>query len=392
MQSEHVESWLRRSLGVALAAAVAAVSAGTATAAPGLRGGIVDSGGAYWEHPHDFYPLLGELRTQLLRVHLNWGGRLGVAKRKPREPTEHEDPAYDWQLYDRIVLDAAEQGVEILFTVFGTPPWANGGQAPTRAPRDEAHLRAFAFAAATRYSGAYRRDDGRRLPAVRLWTAWNEPNLQLGLIPQWKRVAGKWVIQSAEDYARICNAVVDGIRATLLRERRIACGVTAARGNNNPRGKKPSVSPLAFMRATKKAGMRGFDAWAHHPYYGHPRETPSTPPPPFGGVTLGNIDALVQELTRLYGRKRVWITEYGYQTAPEDTLFGVPWDAQAAYLREAFAIARRHPRIDLLLWFLLQDEEDPARWQSGLVSAAGERKPAFDAFRETMLALCARRP
>ena len=383
---------LRRVASAAVAAVVVACCAGAATASPTLRGGIVDSGGAYWHEPAEFYPVLGELRTQILRVHLNWGGRLGVARRKPVEPTDPDDPAYDWRLYDRIVLDATAVGTEVLFTIFGTPPWANGGQLPTRAPRDAEQLREFAYAAATRYSGAFRRDDGRRIPAVKLWTAWNEPNLQIGLIPQWRRVGGNWVIQSAADYARICNAVVDGIRAALLSGRRIACGVTSARGNNNPYVQRPSVSPLAFMRATKKAGMRGFDAWAHQPYYGHPKETPSTPPPERGGVTLGNIEALVTELTRLYGRsKRVWLTEYGYQTLPEDTLFGVPRRAQAAYMRQAYALARAHPRIDLLLWFLLQDEPDPARWQSGLVSATGERKPSFQVFRSIMLALRAKR-
>jgi hypothetical protein len=383
---------LRRLLPPVLAVTVLASCASAATAAPNLRGGIVDSGGAYWQKPSDFYPVLGQLRTQILRVHLNWGGRLGVARRKPVEATDPDDPAYDWRLYDRIVVDAAAQGVEVLFTIFGTPPWANGGLPPTHAPRNEVHLREFSYAAATRYSGTYRRADGRRLPAVRLWTAWNEPNLQIGLIPQWRRAGRIWVIQSAVDYARICNAVVDGIHATMLANRRIACGVTAARGNNNPLGVKPSVSPLAFMRATKKAGMRGFDAWAHHPYYGNPRETPSTPPPELGGVTLGNIDTLVAELTRLYGRtKRVWITEYGYQTSPEDAFLGVPWQTQASYLREAFAVARANPRIDLLLWFLLRDEEDPARWQSGLLTAAGERKPSFLAFRDVMLGLRANR-
>ena len=38
----------------------------------------------------------------------------------------------------------------------------------------------------------------------------------------------------------------------------------------------------------------------------------------------------------------------------------------------------------MLLWFLLQDELDPERWQSGLISAAGQRKPSFDAFRESL--------
>jgi hypothetical protein len=106
-----------------------------------------------------------------------------------------------------------------------------------------------------------------------------------------------------------------------------------------------------------------------------------TPSPGRGGVTLGNIDALVAEVTRLYGPKRIWITEYGYQTNPPDDVFGVPFETQAAYVHEAFAIARAHPRIDMLLWFLLRDEPDPARWQSGLIAATGERKPAFEAFR-----------
>ena len=219
---------------------------------------------------------------------------------------------------------------------------------------------------------------------MRYWTAWNEPNLQIGLIPQWRRVGGKWIVQSAIDYARICNAVVEGIRTSMLRGQKVACGATAARGNNNPKGLKPSVSPLAFLRAMKKAGATGFDAYAHHPYYGGPGETPATPSPGRGGVTLGNIDALVSELTRLYGRKRIWITEYGYQTNPPDGVFGVSWSTQAAYVRQSFAIARAHPRIDMLLWFLLQDEADPERWQSGLISATGERKPSFNAFRESL--------
>ena len=80
----------------------------------------------------------------------------------------------------------------MLFTIFGTPPWANGGARPTRAPRDATRLREFAYAAATRYSGGYVRNDGILLPRVRYWTAWNEPNLQIGLVPQWRRSGGRW--------------------------------------------------------------------------------------------------------------------------------------------------------------------------------------------------------
>jgi hypothetical protein len=372
---------------LAAAAAIALACTASATAAPGLKGGITDSGAALFHEPESFYPELRELGVQVLRAHLNWGGKFGVAKRRPVEGTEPDDRAYDWRPYDRIVLQAERHGIEVLFSIFGTPPWANGGARPTRAPRNPDALREFAYAAATRYSGTYVRSDGVLLPRVRYWTAWNEPNLQIGLVPQWKRERGKWVVQSARDYAEICNAVVDGVRTTMLRGSRIACGVTAARGNNNPSGLKPSVSPLVFLRAMKKAGARGFDAYAHHPYYGTPAETPATPSPGRNGVTLGNLDALSSELTRLYGRKRIWLTEYGYQTNPPDLVFGVPWLTQAAYVRQSFEIARRHPRVDMLLWFLLRDEPDPERWQSGLIAATGERKPAYEAFRESLALL-----
>ena len=61
-------------------------------------------------------------------------------------------------------------------------------------------------------------------------------------------------------------------------------------------------------------------------------------------------------MTRLYGNKRIWITEYGYQTNPPDRVFGVSWANQAKYLTQAYGIAKRHPRIDYFLWFLLRDE------------------------------------
>jgi len=366
---------------------VVLAASSAAHASPRLRVGITDSGAALYGDG-SIYPALRELRASILRVHLNWGGRAGVARRMPRDPSDPEDLAYDWRPYDRIVLAAATNGVAIVFTIFGTPPWENGGRAPTRAPRDTSELEDFSYAAATRYSGTYKRADGTVLPAVRRWTAWNEPNLRIGLYEQWRRVAGKWVAQSARDYARICNGIVLGVHATLVAGDRVACGVTAARGNNNPRGEHQSVSPIVFLRAMAAAGARGFDAYAHHPYNGSMTETPSSRPRGPSAVTLGNIDVLENELARLYRRPvPLWLTEYGYQTNPPDRLFGVSPAKQAAYLAEAFAIARRDPRIDLLLWFLLRDERDVTRWQSGLVTAAGKRKPAFAAYRRAASSL-----
>jgi hypothetical protein len=127
--------------------------------------------------------------------------------------------------------------------------------------------------------------------------------------------------------------------------------------------------------------MKRFDAYVHHPYYGRPSETPATRPKSKTAVGLGNINDLISELTRLYGKKRVWITEYGYQTRPPDRLFGVSYSKQASYLKQAFAIARRNPRIDMMLWFLLRDQTALGGWQSGLLTRSGARKPAFRAFQ-----------
>src|SRR5207302_10128317 len=108
-------------------------------------------------------------------------------------------------------------------------------------------------------------------------------------------------------------------------------------------------------RAAKAAGMRRFDVYAHHPYYGGKLQSPTTRPTG-GSVTLGNIDALLREITKLYGPKHLWITEYGYQTNPPDRAIGISPALQARYLTEAFAIARRNPRLDMMIWFLLRDE------------------------------------
>jgi hypothetical protein len=368
-----------------LATAVIAASAQPADASRYMRVGIYDEAQTLYGPVAQTFTMFKQLHVQEVRLNLYWGGRFGVAKSRPKNATNPADPAYNWDLYDRTVRYAAQNGVHVLFSIYGTPSWANGGKGANVAPKQATDLRNFAYAAARRYGGTYPGADGSTLPAVREWLAWNEPNNPIFLTPQYKKTAKGWTIQSAVDYAKICNAVYNGVHATLAPSERVGCGVTSPRGNNNPSSARPSVSPLAFLRAAKKAGLKTFDAWAHHPYYGTPSDTPASKPvtakgTPATAVMLGNIGDLTKEVTRLYGNKRIWITEYGYQTNPPDALFGVSWAKQATYLTQAFAIARKNPRIDMMLWFLLKDEPIVANWQSGLLTATGQKKPAYNAF------------
>jgi len=87
-------------------------------------------------------------------------------------------------------------------------------------------------------------------------------------------------------------------------------------------------------------------------------------------------------LTKLYGPKHLWITEYGYQTNPPDkTIMGTSWTKQALYMKQAYALARKNPRIDMMLWFLVRDQPQIGGWQSGLETVTGKKKPAWTAFR-----------
>ena len=326
------------------------------------------------------FPLLQQLHVQVVRLTLTWGGRDGVANERPAHPNDPADPAYHWARYDQVVQAANRAGIQVLFTIVGTPDWANERQGPRVAPTSPVPLRQFASAAALRYSGTFLDTaSGRILPRVSLWLAWNEPNNSVFLTPQFVRANGRWQFAAATAYARICNAIYTGVHAIGGPER-VACGATAPRGYNDPHAARPSTAPIAFIRASKNAGLRTFDAWAHHPYYSFPRETPTTRLSDSHGVGFGDLDRLTGVLAQLYGSKPLWITEYGYQTNPPDTFYGVSWNAQAAYLREAFRIARANPHIDLLTWFLLEDSPSLAAWQSGLMTVTGRKKPAFAAY------------
>ena len=368
-----------------LATAIVAANASPAHGSRFLRVGIYDEAQTLYGPVQQTFTQLKQLHVQEIRLNLYWGGTYGVARHKPAHPADPDDPAYDWSLYDRTVEYAAQYGIHVLFSVYGTPGWANKGAGMNHAPLKSADLQNFALAAATRYDGSTPDPNGTIIPPVKEWLAWNEPNNPVFLTPQWRKVGKKWVVQSAADYARICTAVYKGVHAAMATNERVACGGTAPRGNNNPNSTRSSVSPLAFLRAVKKAGLKQFDAWDHHPYPAGQTDQPTTTPvtakggPPTA-VTLGNLSTLIQLVTSLYGNKRIWITEYGYQTNPPDTLLGVTYAKQAAYLKQAFAIARKNPRIDMMLWFLLRDDPNPNGWQSGLITAHGAKKPSFAAF------------
>jgi hypothetical protein len=199
---------------------------------------------------------------------------------------------------------------------------------------------------------------------VRRWLIWNEPNQRIWLRPTSPSVYTRSLLNPA-------YAALHAVRRGML----VGGGVTA------PRGSTGGVSPVDWLRGMAAAGAR-LDAYATNPYPLNPRsETP------WGGgctscrtFTMANLPRLLADVQRLFPGKRVWLTEYGYQTNPPDHFLGVSPALQARYLAEAALRAYLAPRVDMLINFLVRDEPDVGRWQSGLLSIGGVAKPAYYAF------------
>jgi hypothetical protein len=379
-----------------------AVSAATATTKSNrLLVGINDESDTLYGNPLNAFATLKSLNTQVLRVNLYWGGtKWAVANSgRPKDPNDPGDTAYNWSLYDRLVKYASDNKIQVVFSILWTPGWANGGKARTVPPTDFKDLENFAYAAAERYSGLWIPPVWQQnaslgigstaLPKVNMWTAWNEPNNPVFLTPQYTKVGRVWQVTSAKNYAKICNAIMAGVHSPYLGplpDEHVACGVTAPKGNDAPATRRASVDPLTFLTQAHRFGMQNFDVYAHHPYADIGKEPPSyVPKGKFKRrVQLGNINTLLALVSKYYGPKHLWITEYGYQTNPPDkTLFGIPWKLQAAYMSQAYAIARKNPRIDMMLWFMIRDDPNiRTGWQSGLETIQNKKKPAWNTFRK----------
>ena len=322
-----------------------------------------------------------DLHPQIVRYDLNWSA---VAPTKPANGRDPDDPAYQWAPVDAIVSRLAEISVPVMLTIEVTPGWAGGGSHGRRAPKNMSALEEFSFAAATRYSGQHVAPvSGVVLPLVSRWEAWSEPNFVGHLTPQYSCNCKRAVAVSPNTYVRMLAAIYRGVH-----DAGSAVGVTetVAAGATKPGGlnTKEEIAPLRFIRLLAQKKAR-FDVYSHHPYRvsaGGKKLGPDD-------VDFSNLPALTKQLDKSFPGRRfhLWITEYGRESAP-DTFYGVSVEKQAQTLRANVAKVRANPRIDMLIWYHINDEAGQSvgngivrGFQTGLAYASGTRKPSWDVFR-----------
>ena len=284
---------------------------------------------------------LQSLGVDLVRVNVNWS-----------EVESHEG-VFNWSAYDPAIKGLHTRGIEPMLTLVSTPAWANGGRGTNWVPTSGSSFAAFAAATARHY------------PYVRRFLIWNEPNQRRWLRPTLPSLYVQRLLNPA-------YTAIHAVRKTAL----VGGGVTA------PRAATGGVSPAVWIN-----GMAGYhaklDAYAHNPYPLTPAETPLT-----GGcnhcstLTMATLPTLIADVGKAFGKgKRIWLTEYGYQTDPPDNLLGVSPDKQAQYMSQASMRAYLAPRVDMLIDYLVQDEPDISRWQSGVLTVSGVEKPSYQAFQ-----------
>jgi aryl-phospho-beta-D-glucosidase BglC (GH1 family) len=275
-----------------------------------------------------------QANASIMRLLVQWNL---AAKTRPANPSDPFDPAYIFDDVDEAVRAAQEYDQEVVLTISGTPRWANGDKGPNVMPTNLSDFTAFARAIATRYSG---RSLG--YPFVRFWSVWNEPNLQGFLTPQFN-AAGKSVAPA--NYAKLYAAAYAGIKAGNPRAL-VGIGETSARGSDKAQGIRPEHSPGKFAELVAKANPRlKFDAWSHHPYPSNPN-SPPTQLVKWPNVSLASLPRFDNSLKEWFNRKSVpiWITEYGHQTKPPDSL-GVSYSTQAAYIQQSISMVTSYPFV-----------------------------------------------
>jgi hypothetical protein len=313
----------------------------SASASPYVQFGVQDDAWLQYGRGSlaDRLDTLDAMGVKLVRYTLDW---------RQIEPRKGD---YDWSRADAILRGLHERGIAPVVTLWGTPGWANGGRAANWAPRSKWWFAGFARRAAKRY------------PFVKRWLVWNEPNKRMFLRPTSPRTYVKTLLNPAY------NAIHNAIRGA-----KVGGGVTG------PQAGYKGVSPVAFIKGMAAAHAR-LDAYAHNPY---PRN-PGTETPTSGAcghcetITMAALDRLLFWVQREFGRKRIWLTEYAYQTNPPDRNLGVSPAKQARFVGEAALVAYRAPRVDMLIHYMVRDDRNLAGWQSGVFTHSGSAKPSYRA-------------
>jgi hypothetical protein len=310
--------------------------------------------------------LLKSTGTKVTRVDILWRN---VAPTRPADPTNPADPAYDWARYDQMLKGLVARDITPMITYYWTPTWASRTGEKNAAPR-VADAAAFAGAIARRYSGTFADPAGGTLPLVKRLEIWNEPNIATFWYPQCRRKGGRYVMESARQYSALVAAAYPLIKAANPNSI-VTGGVTGPVGGSVCDKADSSVGTITFAEEMVRQRVP-IDAWSMHLYpIGSPLKAYFVP----SWRTVPQITRLVD---RLKPGAPIYVTETGYHTSYNRYhRYFVSEAQQAAWVDETVKAANKYPRVEVAMWFNLQDNPF---WTGGLKRRNMTQKPAWARF------------
>jgi hypothetical protein len=312
--------------------------------------------------------LVKATRAKVARFDILWSF---VATRQPANAADPNDPAYDWSRIDQVLTGLDQANITPIVSTYSTPNFAVAGprtkyataynpNAPTRAA-----FGAFMRAVATRYSGTFTTPAGQRLPRVRHYEVWNEPNLK----NFFRYGSGSNIAR----YKGLVKAAYSNIHAVNKRAIVIAGvgGPRSSAGGGNV-GAKTWMNQLVADKSVK------FDAYSQHIY---PSKGPKFSSPSYDRAfpTWDSLDLILDTINKKRKGMKLYITEAGYTTAktPYRNVKVTP-SQQRTYLRQIYNLPGvKSARVAAVVWFNL---EDNINWPGGLLRANGSKKPSYGSF------------
>jgi hypothetical protein len=254
-----------------------------------------------------------------------------------------------------------------------------------------------------------------RYSRIRDVVIWNEPNKSYFWQPQF---ASRRESVAPQAYAMLlaeCYPLLHRARPNVN-----VIAALGARGSGDRLARGGGPSPVSFIsgmgRAYRELHMHGrlFDTFGQNVYGSSSQEPPTARHPSSGDIGEGDYDKLMSSLERAFARTEqplpgrdgvtIWYMEDGFQSsiAPEksnlytsrENVPVVPFQTSSSNRRShgeqlsaAIRLAYCQPAVGAFFNFLLEDEPDLARWQSGLLWTDGTQKPAYQAVKSVIAAV-----
>jgi hypothetical protein len=283
------------------------------------------------------------------RIPVGWREFVAASPPPGFQARDPASPTYRFARLDASVKSVAAAGLEPLLVIAHAPAFA---EAPHRwpyaylgswAPNPTA-LEEFAAALARRYDGSFPDPamPGHALPRVRLFQAWNEPNLARYLAPQWVAAGGRWRAFSPLLYRQLLNAFYAGVKSVQPADVVASAGVAP---NGEPAG-EGRIAPVTFLREMLclQTHLRcpdppHFDVLAFHPLSVGDPDLPAESSLDVSISDAAKITGLLKQAEREgtalpAGAKPLWVTELNWESAPQAS-GGVPGRLQASWVSRA---------------------------------------------------------